>query len=166
MIASTAEQPALELNYSGVFTTLVMDALNGAAANLLGDITPGSIYAHIDQSLGAWDQRPVFKTNVKEFISLRSVQPAIEISDLRKIVELFPNKDHHKLDPDYEPDSPTPDLLKNEMFAVLQKFNRINLVKPVDEDHMYFAAMRSKSCKLTVLGEHYWSLIRMIYIND
>ena len=25
-----------------------------------GDITPGSIYAHIDQSLGAWEQRPLF----------------------------------------------------------------------------------------------------------
>jgi len=41
-----------------------VDALGGAAANLVGDVTPGSVYAHIDQSLGPWAQRPVFKTNV------------------------------------------------------------------------------------------------------
>ena len=44
-------------------------------------------------------------------------------------------------------------------FKMLQKFNRINLVIPVDAEHMYFAAMENKSCKLTILGEHYWSLI-------
>ena len=39
---------------AGVFTTLFVDALGGAAANLIGDVTPGSVYAHIDQSLGPW----------------------------------------------------------------------------------------------------------------
>jgi hypothetical protein len=64
LTASTAQQHAMESNGSGVFTDLFVDALNGAAANLVGDITPGSVYAHIDQSLGPWKQRPVFKTNV------------------------------------------------------------------------------------------------------
>jgi len=36
----------------GVFTGLLVDALSGGAANLVGDVTPGSVYAHIDQSLG------------------------------------------------------------------------------------------------------------------
>lgn len=72
--ASTAEQYASEENGAGVFTTLLVDALGGAAANLVGDITPGGVYAHVDQSLGAWSQRPVFKTNVKRFVSLRKVQ--------------------------------------------------------------------------------------------
>lgn len=66
LTASTKDQYATEQNGRGVFTTLLVDALSGSAANLTGDITPGSIYAHIDQSLGAWEQRPVFKTNVKQ----------------------------------------------------------------------------------------------------
>lgn len=69
---------------------MLVDALSGSAANLTGDITPGSIYAHIDQSLGAWEQRPVFKTNVKQFVSLRKSSPSISIEDLRKITTLFP----------------------------------------------------------------------------
>jgi len=73
LTASTAEQYATEQNGSGVFTTLFVDAINGPAANLVGDVTPGGVYAHIDQSLGPWEQRPVFKTNVKSFVSLRKV---------------------------------------------------------------------------------------------
>jgi len=61
LTASTQEQYANEQNGSGVFTTLLVDALNGAAGNLVGDVTPGSVYAHIDQSLGPWKQRPIFK---------------------------------------------------------------------------------------------------------
>lgn len=57
LTASTAEQYATEENGAGVFTRLLVDALGGAAGNLVGEITPGSIYAHIDQSLGPWDQR-------------------------------------------------------------------------------------------------------------
>ena len=77
LTASTENQYASEEQGSGVFTTLFVDALSGAAGNLVGDVTPGSVYAHIDQSLGPWAQRPVFKTNVTTFVSLREVTPPI-----------------------------------------------------------------------------------------
>ena len=166
LTASSKDQYAQEINGSGVFTSLLVDALNGGAANLLGDITPGSIYAHIDQSLGAWEQRPIFKTNVKAFTSLRKVAPPIQLSDLKQIAVLFQTPSaEFSLDPSFEPQPPapnhgiSPDPENNRKFAILQKLNRLNLVKPVGEDHMYFAAMNSKSCRLTVLGEHYWNLI-------
>lgn len=104
LTASSAEQYALEQNGSGVFTSLFVDALHGSAANLVGDITPGSVYAHIDQSLGPWEQRPIFKTNVKSFTTLRKVQPPISLSDLRKITELFPYPNgEFQLDPVMNP---------------------------------------------------------------
>lgn len=166
LTASSKDQYAQEVNGSGVFTSLLVDALNGGAANLLGDITPGSIYAHIDQSLGAWEQRPIFKTNVKAFTSLRTVAPPIQLSDLKQITALFQTASYEfPLDPSFEPQPPapnhgiSPDPENNRKFAILQKLNRLNLVKPVGEEHMYFAAMNSKPCRLTVLGEHYWNLI-------
>jgi hypothetical protein len=166
LTASTKDQYANESNGSGVFTSLLVDALNGGAANLLGDITPGSIYAHIDQSLGSWEQRPIFKTNIKAFTSLRKVIPPIQLSDLHQITALFQSPGYEfPLDPSFEPQPPapnhgiSPDPINNAKFAILQKLNRLNLVKPVGEEHMYFAAMNSKACKLTVLGEHYWNLI-------
>ncbi len=166
LTASGKDQYADEVQGAGVFTRLLVDALNGGAANLLGDITPGSVYAHIDQSLGGWQQRPIFKTNVRSFTSLRKVAPPIQLAELKEIANFFGHPgEAFQLDPSYEPQPPAPnhgiepDPENNRKFAILQKLNRLNLVKPVDEDHMYFAAMNSKSCRLTVLGEHYWNLI-------
>ncbi len=167
LTASTAGQYATEENGRGVFTTLFVDALNGAACNLIGDVSPGSIYAHIDQSLGAWDQRPVFKTNVKSFVSLRQVEPPISLTELQRLTEFFPKPDaEYSLDPSFEPERkgrdigmPPPNPENTQKFAVLQKYNRVNLVVPVDAPHMWHAAMGSKSCRLTVLGEHYQRLV-------
>ena len=168
LTASTAQQYATEENGGGVFTTLFVDALNGGAGNLVGDVTPGSVYAHIDQSLGPWQQRPVFKTNVERFVSLRKVQPPISLSDLQRIIELFPTAGfEYPLDPSFEPERPSPNPgnipapnpENTRMFAIIQKYNRVNLVVPVDAPHMWHAAMGSKSCKLTVLGEHYRRLV-------
>lgn len=167
LTASTKDQYASEENGRGVFTTLLVDALNGSAANLTGDVTPGSIYAHIDQSLGAWEQRPVFKTNVKKFVSLRNTAPAISIDDLRQIAILFPSPGFSfQLDPTFEPemkgrDEGMPDPIENNtrVFSVLQKYNRLNLLVPDGATHMWNAAMESKSCRLTALGEHYRRLV-------
>lgn len=172
LTASTAEQYAMEVpsGGAGVFTTLLVDALGGAAANLVGDVTPGSVYAHIDQSLGPWAQRPVFKTNVKTFVSLRKATPPIPLVDLQAIAIYFPHAGYSfKLDPAYEPERSQeqlndskitpPDPKKTAIFAVLQKYVKVNLVRPVGAPHMWHAAMQSKSCELTVLGEHYRKLI-------
>ncbi|RZK27093.1 MAG: caspase family protein [Flavobacterium sp.] len=163
LTASTKDQYASEEDGSGVFTSLMVDALSGSAANIVGDITPGSVYAHIDQSLGAWEQRPVFKTNVRNFVSLREVSPLIPLEELRLICDFFPTAGYeYVLDPSYEPEMkgrdegmPPPNLENTRKFAILQKFNRHNLLVPVDAPHMWYAAMKGKSCKLTVLGEHY-----------
>lgn len=167
LTASTKDQYATEQNGMGVFTTLFVDALSGVAANLVGDISPGGVYAYIDQSLGPWEQRPVFKTNVKTFVSLRKVQASVQLTDLQRIVEFFPGPGfQYPLDPSYEPElrgrtegMPVPNPENTRKFAILQKYNRVNLVVPVDAPHMWHAAMESKSCKLTVLGEHYRRLV-------
>ncbi|MBF7684116.1 caspase family protein [Acinetobacter sp. B5B] len=172
LTASTKEQYAAEIEGggAGIFTSLFVDALNGAAANLLGDVTPGSIYAHIDKSLGPWSQRPVFKTNVKTFVSLRKASEVISHSDLCALKDHFPSADYKlPLDPSFEPersaeqeqnsDIPKPDKVNTTTFSLLQRYVKVNLVRPVDEIHMWHAAMHSKSCELTVLGQHYWKLV-------
>jgi len=110
---------------------------------------------------------PVFKTNVKSFVSLRRVLPPVDLTDLRRIAEFFPTPGFEfKLDPTYEPRDegrttgmPAAKIENTEKFRVLQKLNRVNLLVPVDAPHMWNAAMERKSCKLTVLGEHYRKLV-------
>lgn len=159
LTASRESEVAVESGDAGVFTALVVDGFQGGAADLRGHITPGSIYAYVDQALGAWDQRPIFKTNVSQFTSLREVTPPVPLETLRKLVNYFPNpQDEHALDPGYEDTKTGHDPAKAAIFKDLQKMEGVGLVVPVGEEHMYFAAMNSKSCRLTALGYQYWRL--------
>lgn len=160
LTASRETESAVEIEGSGIFTSLLVDALEGGAADLRGNITPGSVYAYIDEALSAWEQRPVFKTNVSRFTTLRKVTPPIPFETLRKITSYFSSPEsEYNLDPTYE--------FTEEKIAIpehvaimkdLQKFVSVGLVVPVGEEHMYFAAMNSKSCRLTALGYQYWRL--------
>lgn len=163
LTASRSYEPAIERSGSGVFTSLLVDALQGGAADLRGYITPGSLYSYIDEALGAWDQRPVFKTNVSRFTHLRRIEPAIPLATLRKIREYFSSPEEaYQLDPSYEytsePPNPEPNPENVAIFKDLQKFQSVGLVVPVDAEYMYYAAMESKSCRLTALGYQYWRL--------
>jgi len=169
LTACTQEQGAIEKAGHGIFTTLLLAALDGEAADLMGNITLGGIYAFIDKSLGAWEQRPVFKTNVTTFSPLRKVTPTIDVQILRNLATYFRTVDSlYELDPSYEYTN-TPDMVHDvikpyatveniHILKELQKLERVGLVIPCDADHMYYAAMESKSCQLTAVGKHYWRL--------
>jgi hypothetical protein len=170
LTASKSDESAIEVNGHGVFTNLLIDALQGGAADIRGDITPGSIYSYIDQALGPWEQRPVFKTNITEFISLRKITPRVPKEILRRIIKYFPTPEQElALDSSYEDTNstevqhelkePYANAVNVAVFKDLQKFQSVGLVVPVDTDHMFFAAMESKSCRLTALGYHYWRLV-------
>jgi hypothetical protein len=159
LTACKKDQVALEGRGHGVFTDLLLQALHGGAANVLGKVTPGSVYSFVDNALGAWEQRPVFKTNVSQFVPLREVTPLIAEETLRKLKDWFPEPSHvYALDPSYEPTEASYDPDHGEVFAQLQKCNRHSLVEPVDAEHMYYAALNSTGCRLTALGAYYREL--------
>lgn len=170
LTASRSSEASLEVNGHGLFTSLLIEALEGGAADITGNITPGGIYTYIDKALGPWEQRPVFKTNVTRFTSLRNVAPQVDISIIRKIGEYFTHEDEKlSLNPSFEPTNspktqhkiikPYADDDNVKIFSDLQKLEGIGLVTPVEEEHMYYAAMHSKSCRLTSIGKQYWRLV-------
>lgn len=157
---------AVERGGHGVFTSLFVQALLGGAMNILGEVSPGSIYSYIDRSLGAWDQRPVFKANIKNFVCIRKNAPSITLDELKQITRFFKYAQHQfPLDPTYESSKLETDNKEvNEEheadFKLLRKYHSLNLVEPVGETYMYWAAINSKACGLTPLGQHYWRLVR------
>lgn len=171
MTASRNSQTSMEINGHGVFTSLLIEALTGGAADVTGHISIAGVYAFIDKALGPWEQRPVFKTNVTRFTSLREVKPQVDISVLRKIGTYFKDEESKfELNPSFEPTNKT-DIAhrviepyandKNvAIFSDLQKLEGIGIVVPVGEEHMYYAAMNSKSCELTAVGKQYWRLVK------
>lgn len=160
LTASRDYEYAIEVNGSGIFTSLVVDALKGGAADLRGNITPSSLYAYVDEALGAWDQRPIFKTNVTSFSPLRKITPKVPLETMRKITSYFATPDSgHPLNPTYEDTEPSAIEDNVKIFKDLQKFQSVGLVIPVDAEFMYFAAINSKSCRLSALGYQYWRLV-------
>lgn len=161
LTAGRSDQPSVEVDGGGIFTSLVADALEGGAANILGAVTPPSIYAFVQAALGAWDQRPLFKAHISNVVELRRCDPPIARAILRRLTMHFPlPAEDLPLDPEYERSSPGAVAAKVAIFDDLQALNRNHLVVPVGAPHMYDAAMASTACRLTPSGRYYWRLAR------
>jgi Caspase domain len=161
LTASSESEAAIERGGEGVFTSLVCAALEGGAADVLGKVTAAGIYSFLDTALGAWDQRPHFKANLTKLEILRRCEPAVALDTFRKLAVIFPTADYVlALSPAYEPTEAPRDEAKEQVFSTLQKFRAARLVIPVGEEHLYFAAINNKGCKLTPLGRFYWSLVK------
>jgi hypothetical protein len=161
LTASRGDQVSVEANGSGLFTSLVGDALEGGASDLLGYITAPAIYSRVEAALGAWDQRPLFKAHVSTVVQLRKCKPPIDTAILRELPTLFPlPAEDLSLSPEFEATCATVDEAKRKMFVKLQALTRVHLVIPVGVDHMYEAAMQSKACRLTAAGRYYWRLAK------
>jgi hypothetical protein len=159
LASSRSSQSSWEQDGSGVFTELVCSALDGGAADILGNVTVASIYGYVAQAFGAWDQRPLFKSHVSRMLSLRTARPAIDIRILRRLPEWFASPDSEfPLSPRHERTMEPHDPAAEDTFAQLQQCNRVKLVDPVGEEHMYFAAIHETGCRLTALGRFYWRL--------
>src|SRR6266851_1508112 len=83
LTASRGSQVSVEIRGRGLFTSLLCAALEGGASDVLGKVTIASVYAYVDQALGAWEQRPLFKAVVSQLISLRNCSPVVPIELLR-----------------------------------------------------------------------------------
>lgn len=161
LASSRSTEASVEIAGQGVFTSLLIDALKGGAADIGGEVTPGNTYSYIDKALGSWKQRPVFKANIVRTVSLRKVNPVVALPELRKLKEYFPEAGYiYPLDPSYEYTTATPDTDHINIFKILRRMQLIGLIEPVDEEYMYWAAMNSKGCRLTSLGTYYWKLIK------
>ena len=162
---------AAEAGDHGAFTAILLDGLAGSAADVMGRITPASLYAHVDQTLGAWEQRPIYKANVQEFITLRGVEPRVRLDILRKLTTYFPNpSSEFELDPSFEPERGEEterlhhiavDEDNERIYRELQTCNRHGLVVPVDHEHMWHSAVFCGRVRLTASGAHYRRLAEL-----
>ncbi len=91
LTACHREGVAAEDGGHGAFTAILLDGLAGSAVDVMGRITPASLYAHVDQTLGAWEQRPIYKANVQRFITLREVEPKVSLDILKTSAGVFSN---------------------------------------------------------------------------
>lgn len=164
------EESSMKPGEGSFFTSTLYSAMNGAAANLLGQITLNSLYTYADSFFGPGEQRPMFKANTAESVVIRTVIPKVPTNVICRTLNLFPADDaQYALDPSYEfTNTPNSIHLHHEPWANpdhvailkdLQKLESIGLVVPSEKEHMYEAAMQSSSCRLTSEGRFYWRLV-------
>ena len=103
LAGTRANQPGLATAQGSVFTNLLIEALDGGAADLLGAVTLSSAYAFVDRRLGVFDQRPMFKCHVSRFSDLRKCDERVDRAVLRRLTTYFSVYDiEYPLDPTYE----------------------------------------------------------------
>lgn len=149
--AARSTEKAVEREGGGLFTSLLCEVLDGAGANVRGVVTTLDVYAHLDESLGSWDQRPQLKAYVSRLVPLRQCEPAVSDAVLRKLSTWFPTASAH-----HSPAANGPVVVTNELVE-LQSCRAANLLEPVVPDHAV-QATGSSAYRLTPLGRHYHRL--------
>jgi hypothetical protein len=168
--ASRATEGAIEAGGHGLFTGALLDALEGGAADHMGFVTDSALYAYVSRRFTAWDQRPVYKTNATDVLTVRECEPLIGRLLLRQLATHFPKADYqYRLDPEYEPEDEHGNVkepVNQEKVAIAQLFKSYRdagLLKPSDPKlQLYWAARRNETVELTPRGREYWWLV----VND
>ncbi|HEY8767923.1 MAG TPA: caspase family protein [Dehalococcoidia bacterium] len=160
LTASRSTEPAIESGGRGVFTTLVCLALDGGAADVQGRTNVAGLFAYVEESLGPWQQRPLFKSHVSSLLCLRQVEPAVSLVELQRLTEFFAQADSEfQLDPSYEHSHAEATQVHVTDYQVLVAYRNARLIEVATHDHLYYAAVEGGTVRLTPLGRHYWSLV-------
>lgn len=161
LASARSDQHALEINGRGLFTGLMIGALKGGASDVRGRVSAASIYAYVEQALGPWDQRPIYKSNATQLSPIRYCIPAIRDDELRALPQLFPQADHHYyLDPSYEVTRSEAIPQHVATFKLFKRYQVARLLRPLLDEDLYFAAIRQHPVELTPMGQFYWYLAK------
>lgn len=161
LAASSPKGLAKERAGRGVFTELVISALEGGAADVRGDVSPASVYAYVDQALGAWDQRPIYKSYTSRTSSLRRCKAPLPREVLTELPKLFKKPDGaHRLSPSYEHTHKSKKDEKVDLFNKFKLLRDARLLRTTEGKDLFYTALDSGSVVLTPLGQFYWRLAK------
>lgn len=165
LAASRPTETSAEFNGHGVFTSLVLNALHGGAADVLGNVSAAGVYALAEQALGAWDQRPMYKSHASRLTPIRKCEPEVPVQTLRRLPEIFPDPTATlSLDPSYEHTEASKVDANVDVFNCLKLYRNARLLRTVapekDKGDLYFACLKFTGARLTGLGRFYWRLAK------
>jgi len=159
LAASRSTEVAREMGGQGVFTQLILGALSGGAADVRGRVSAASIYAYVEQALGSWEQRPMYKSYADRLPPVRLCKPSVPDSLLRELPKLFTAEtSSFYLAPSYESTHPTARSSHVSLFKKFKMLRNAHLLTTQSGKDLYFIALESGWVKLTPLGQFYWNL--------
>ena len=109
----------------------MVDALKGGAADIRGNITPGSLYAYVDEALGHGNNVQCSKLTYQASRRCERLLPKIPLETIRKITTYFSTPDaEHSLNPSYEDITATQSNRKQ--YKNFQRFAKVSKRWPSD----------------------------------
>jgi len=164
LAASRPDETSQEGMFNSLFTGLVIDALKGGAADARGHVSAASIYGYVEQALGPWQQRPLYKSYAQCLAPMRLCKPTTPDETLRDLPKLFRRPDAKlKLDRSWE-HSEGNDPKNVAKFNQLKKLRNGRLLETEDNLDLYYVAMNSRHVYLTEQGRLYWQLAKKRFI--
>lgn len=167
LAGSGATQKSAEDWEHSLFTGLMIEGLEGGAADVRGEVSAAALYAYLEQSLGPWDQRPVYKSYARTLKPLRRCEPAVPDSILARLPEWFRRPDTEiQLDPAYEVTHESADAHKVALFDQFKLLRNAHLLTtrawdssehpPGTLKDLYWTALTSDHVRLTPQGRLFW----------
>jgi hypothetical protein len=165
--ASRALEGAIEAGGHGLFTSALVDALQGGAADHMGYVSAPALYTYVRRRFAAWDQCPVFKTNATDVFTVRECEPLISRLQLQRLPDLFATSDaKYPLDPEFEPEDEHGNVKqpvnqeKVGIAQLLKSYRDAGLLKSSESGlQFYWVARQGKTVELTPRGQEYWWLV-------
>lgn len=162
LTASRTNQEAFQIDGHGAFTKLVLGALRGGGANVLGHVSAASIYAYVEAALVDWSQRPLYKSHASKLEPVRICKPVVPLEVLRELPSFFPQASFRfQLDPTYEEENQDVAIPENiKTFRKFKRYQIAGLLMPENGEDLFWAAQRSEHVVLTDLGRFYLKLLK------
>ncbi len=159
LASTTSSDVARERMGHGVFTRLLIQGLEGAAADLFGHVSAHGLYSFAEAALSPWEQRPVLKSFVQMVQPIRFCRPKVSKEILRDLPDHFSSKDSSfSLSPEFEETSSSPNKEHVALFKEFKRMEIAGILECVGEESLYWEAMRNGGCRLTPYGKYIWHL--------
>jgi len=158
LAASGAAQKSSEDRKHSLFTRHVLDALDGGAADCRGEVSAASVYAYVEQALGPWEQRPVYKSYARKLNPIRSCGAEVPDHVLAGLTTWFPyDAFEYPMDKSYEITCNAEAVEAHvEIFNQFKLLRDARLLSGKNGKDLYWVAMENETVHLTPQGRLFW----------
>lgn len=164
LASSHHSKPSIQSEGRGAFTSLLIDALKGDAADMLGNIFLSNIFPFISTRAAIQGHPPVIKSYSIKPQLVRKAKPQIALQILRRLALYFMEEDEFPLDLSYERSVDPRNYEKEKILEHLRLFRNEGLIKPYGAKSIYEAMVHKRRCILTDKGKYYKKLIEEQFI--
>lgn len=160
--ASRSTEVSVEDDGHGQFTRLLLDGLDGAATDHLGNVTALSLYAHASRAFDAWEQTPVLKAHISNAVVLRVGPEWVSVDDVRALPMHFPRANSRVQLTDAHEGEGRPlkgiGTSEQQQLDFFKRLRNVGLATTDDDLDFYFATLSGGDVFLTAAGRMMWAL--------